>query len=131
MTICQRAICITARGSSSPATTNRHSCRITRLTRSRTSAAWPGWWVSDRAQSARSFGEAPIDFFPIHVAQECIDVLGRSAAVIHVECVLVHIQSKQRQPCDRAMHVIPRPLVSQLVGVDVVCQNTPARAAGQ
>src|SRR3546814_16860168 len=45
--------------------------------------------------------------------------------------VLVHIEREQRHAGNRAVHMIPRPMVVQRAGVEIIDEHAPARSAGK
>ena len=86
---------------------------------------------SGSAAAAQSRGIAPVDHFPVDVAEEGVDIFGGGGAVIHVETVLVHIEREQRHAGNRTVHMIPRPMVVQRARVEIVDEHAPARSAGK
>src|SRR3546814_4612382 len=54
---------------------------------------------------------ALLDRLPVDIAEEGIHIFRGGGAVIHVKAVLVHIEREQRHAGDRAVHVIPRPVI--------------------
>src|SRR6185369_3057541 len=69
-----------------------------------------------------------IDFIPIHVLYESVDVFRGGGTIIHMIRVFVHIEDQQRIAHCGVVHVIPGPIVVNFAGVHVVRKKCPARA---
>src|SRR3546814_3002700 len=74
---------------------------------------------------------ALLDRLPVDIAEEGIHIFRGGGAVIHVKAVLIHIEREQRHAGDCAVHMIPRPMVVQRAGVEIVDEYAPTRYAGK
>src|SRR6185503_15713294 len=74
---------------------------------------------------------AAINFVPIYVLHESVNVLGCRRTIIHLIGMLIHVQHQQRITLGNVVHVIPGPIIVKLPGVSIVSEYYPTRASAQ
>src|SRR5213083_3032052 len=76
-----------------------------------------------------SLFEASEHHIPADVLKERGNILCCRGAEVHLIGVLVHVHDKQRHRGRRSMEMIPKPVVFQLVAMDVVTEYDPTGSA--
>src|SRR5215467_1669938 len=75
--------------------------------------------------------QARIHFVPIDVSEECVDILRRRCAIVHLVRMLIHVQDEQRLSKGNRLRVIAGPIGAQLSSLKIVIEKGPPTASAQ
>src|SRR5262245_36241220 len=84
-----------------------------------------------REPRAERAHHASVDLVPVDVLHERVDVLRGRGPVVEMVGMLVHVEHEQGPAHRHVVHVVPRPVVVHLPGVQVVGEDHPTGSAGQ